>query len=97
MPTELEQHGQRDYDRTGGIRIETELLVRVIGRDGEAVNRQGDICASGFFFETEEWPGRAGDITVMEVGSEDGVHNFTTLATLQTITETDLTTENWVL
>jgi hypothetical protein len=58
------------------------MCVRIIGRDSEPVRRTGDICASGFFFEAEKWPGRPGDITVMEVSSDDGAHSFTTMASV---------------
>ena len=40
-------------ERKGGVRIETEMWVRVIGRDSEPIRRTGNICAGGFFFEAE--------------------------------------------
>ena len=82
MSTDPQQVDQRDHERSGGVRIQTEMSVRVIGRDSEPVRRTGNICASGFFFEVEQWPGRPGDITVMEVSSDDGAHSFTTLASV---------------
>jgi hypothetical protein len=54
----------------------------VIGRDGEAVRRRGNISGTGFFFECDGWPGRPGDISVMEIWSEDQTHSFTTMASL---------------
>jgi hypothetical protein len=82
MSTDPQQASDRQEERTGGVRIHTEMWVRVIGRDSERVRRSGNICASGFFFEVERWPGRPGDIAVMEVSSEDSAHSFTTLASL---------------
>ena len=64
------------------------MWVRIIGRDGEPVRRTGNICASGFFFEAEQWPARPGDITVMEVSSEDSTHSFTTMASVVRIVDT---------
>jgi hypothetical protein len=69
-----------EKDRRDGIRIATEMWVRVIGRDAEPVRRNGNICGSGFFFEVEEWPGRPGDISVMEVSSSDRAYTFTSMA-----------------
>ncbi len=88
MATELEAD-QASQPRSGGVRIETELLVRVIGRHSEALRRRGNICASGFFFESEGWPGRPGDIAVMEVSSEDAKHSFTTMASLVRVIHED--------
>ena len=88
MPTDL-QADPESHQRGGGVRIETELLVRVIGRHSEALHRRGNICASGFFFEAEGWPGRPGDIAVMEVSSEDEKHSFTTMASLVRVIHED--------
>ena len=40
---------------------------------------------------------QSGSNTLVQIDINGGGDNFTTLATLQTITETDLTTENWLL
>ena len=82
MSTDLQQLEQRTGDSKQGVRIQTEMWVRIIGRDGEPVKRTGNICASGFFFDAEQWPGRPGDISVMEVTSDDHAHSFTTMASL---------------
>jgi len=71
-----------EKERREGVRIDTEMWVRVIGRDPEPVRRKGNICGSGFFFEVEEWPGRPGDISVMEVGSSDRAYSFTSMASV---------------
>lgn len=82
MSSEQQPEKPWEHGRRGGVRIDTMLWVRVIGRDSEPVRRQGNICASGFFFEAQQWPGRPGDISVMEVSSEDGAHSFTTMASV---------------
>jgi hypothetical protein len=85
MSTGQQQEGPRDESRQGGVRIETELWVRVIGRDTEPIRRSGNICGTGFFFEAEDWVGRPGDIGVMEVCSDDRAHSFTTMASLKRV------------
>lgn len=71
-----------EKERRDGVRIDTEMWVRVIGRDPEPVRRKGNICGYGFFFEVDEWPGRPGDISVMEVSSFDRAHSFTSMASV---------------
>jgi hypothetical protein len=78
---------QWEVERRGGKRVRTKMFVRVIGRDSELVERSGNIAASGFFFEAEDWQGRPGDIVVMEVASEDKVKSFTTLARVARVTD----------
>jgi len=82
MSTQPEQDDHREQERQGGVRIETDMWVRVIGRESEPIHRTGTISANGFFFQTESWPGQPGDIGVMEVSSEDRIHGFTTMASL---------------
>jgi len=89
MSTEPQQDGQSEQGRAGGVRIESDIWVRVIGRDGELIRRTGNISASGFFFEVEDWPGRPGDIVVMEVSSEDQAHSFTTMAKVVRVMNAD--------
>ncbi|MBW2275338.1 MAG: DUF4388 domain-containing protein [Deltaproteobacteria bacterium] len=89
MAEEQEPESPWDEERRGGLRIETEMWVRVIGRESDPVRRSGDICATGFFFEADNWPGRTGDIGVMEVSSEDQVHSFTTMASLARVVRGD--------
>ena len=68
MSASSRQVDPSNLDQRGVVRIETELWVRVVGRDNEPVRRAGNICASGFFFEAEGWPGRPGDIAVIPCG-----------------------------
>ena len=53
MSEDLQQDPEFNGDRKGAVRIQTDLLLRVVGRDGEPVRRTGNICASGLFFEVE--------------------------------------------
>jgi hypothetical protein len=83
------QSEEQPAERKGGLRIETEMWVRVVGRDNGATLRRGNICGSGFFFEADEWPGRTGDIGVLEVSSEDQMETCTTMASLVRVISTD--------
>lgn len=89
MSTEHQQDDHSEPGREGGVRIESDIWVRVIGRDSEPIRRSGNISASGFFFEVEDWPVRAGDIVVMEVSSEDQAHSFTSMATVVRVVKAD--------
>lgn len=89
MESEIGDGAAVESERKGGVRIETELWVRVIGRDSEPIRRAGNISASGFFFAVENWPGRAGDIAVMEVSSEDRARSFTTMARVARVVGAD--------
>jgi len=89
MSTDPQQVGPREQERKGGVRIQTEMWVRVIGRDNEPLLRAGNISGTGVFFEAEQWPGRPGDITVIEVSSGDSARSFTTLASLVNVFKAD--------
>jgi len=78
-----------ETEKRDGLRIDTRMWVRVIGRDNEPTLRTGNICGNGFFFEVEQWSGKSGDIGVMEISSEDQVQTFTTMASLVRVIGTD--------
>jgi hypothetical protein len=89
MTVEQSQEDEPKSEQRDGLRIETELWVRVVGRDHAPSLRSGNICGSGFFFEIDRWAGRPGDIGVMEVSSEDQSHTFTTMASLARVIGAD--------
>jgi hypothetical protein len=82
MSADQPQDAGSQSDRRGDLRIETQMWVRVIGRDNKPSLRTGNIAGNGFFFEVEHWSGRSGDIGVMEISSEDRAQTFTTMASL---------------
>ena len=82
MSADQPQDDELQSDRRGDLRIETQMWVRVIGRDNRPNLRTGNISGNGFFFEVEHWSGRPGDIGVMEISSEDRAQTFTTMASL---------------
>jgi hypothetical protein len=89
MATDPQPVDQWVNEREGGVRIRTEMWVRIIGRDSEPTRRTGNICASGLFFEAEQWPGRPGDISVIEVSSKDLGRSFTTMASVVSVIKAD--------
>jgi len=89
MSVEQQQDRGQQGERKGGLRIETEMWVRVVGRENKPTLRTGNICGSGFFFEADQWRGRPGDISVMEVSTEDQSQTFTTMASLVRVINAD--------
>lgn len=84
----LESQAPINHGRRGG-RVSSKFWVKVNGWDEEAVQRSGDLAATGAYIATTEPWGSPGDVVMLELQSLDNAASLQTLARVARVLRQD--------